>query len=148
MPVKRGDTVKVHYHGSLDDGTLFDSSEGRDPLSFTVGAGQVIPGFEAAVEGLEIGERVTVRIEPDDAYGPRHEELTHTVSRSEFAQDPYVGGMVNLVSDEGVELTGRIVSVEGDDVALDFNHPLAGERLTFEIEVMDIDPGASPIVGA
>lgn len=148
MSVKHGDTVRVHYHGTLDDGTLFDSSEGREPLEFGVGSGQVIPGFEAAVEGLEVGQRVTVTIEPADAYGERHEELAHTVSREDFASDPYVGGLVNLISPEGVELVGRIVSVEGDEVTLDFNHPLAGQRLTFEIELVDVDQGPSPIVGA
>jgi len=148
MPVKRGDTVRVHYSGTLDDGTLFDSSEGRDPLEFSVGGGQVISGFENAVEGLEIGERITVTIEPADAYGERHGELSHTVGRDDFASDPYVGGLVNLVSPEGVELVGRIVAIEGDEVELDFNHPLAGERLTFEIELVDVDPGPSPIIGA
>lgn len=148
MPVKSGDTVRVHYSGTLDDGTLFDSSQGRDPLEFKVGDGQVIPGFENAVIGMEIGDRKTVTISPEDAYGSVHEQLSHTVSRADFASDPYVGGMVNLISPEGVELVGRITSVEGDEIVLDFNHPLAGERLTFEIEVAGIEAAESPIVGA
>lgn len=148
MPVKSGDTVRVQYRGNLDDGTLFDSSEGRDPLEFRVGAGQVIPGFENAVLDMEVGQRKTVTIDPDDAYGPVHEQLTHQVSREDFATEPYMGGMVNLVSPEGVELVGRIVEVEGDAITLDFNHPLAGQRLTFEIEVVGVDPAPSPIVGA
>jgi len=140
MPVKIGDTVRVHYTGTLADGTLFDKSEGRDPLAFTVGGGQVIPGFDRSVIGLEIGETATVTIEPDDAYGQRHEELAHTVSREDFATDPYVGGEVNLVSPEGDEMPGRIVAIDGDDVMLDFNHPLAGETLVFEVTLVDVDP--------
>jgi peptidylprolyl isomerase len=139
MTVRDGDTVRVNYRGMLADGTLFDSSEGRDPLSFTLGSGQVIPGFESAVLGLEPGTTVTVTIEPEDAYGPHLGELAHTVSVDDFGTDPYVGGIVNLVSPEGDELPGRIVSIEGDEVRLDFNHPLAGEALTFEIELVGVD---------
>ena len=139
MPVKTGDTVRVHYRGSLTDGTLFDQSEGRDPLAFTVGLGQVIPGFERAVIGLEPGETVTVTIEPLDAYGPHHAELRHAVTTADFATEPFVGGEVNLVSPEGDELPGRIVSVEGDDVTIDFNHPLAGETLVFDITLVEFD---------
>jgi len=139
MPVKTGDTVRVHYRGTLTDGTLFDQSEGRDPLAFTVGLGQVIPGFERAVMGLEPGETVTVTIEPVDAYGPHHAELRHAVTLADFASTPYIGGEVNLVSPEGDEMPGRIVSIEGDDVTIDFNHPLAGETLVFEITLVEFD---------
>jgi FKBP-type peptidyl-prolyl cis-trans isomerase SlpA len=97
---------------------------------------------------MEIGDRKSVTIAPEDAYGSIHEQLSHTVSRADFASDPYVGGMVNLISPDGVELVGRITAVEDDEITLDFNHPLAGERLTFEIEVVAIDAGESPIVGA
>ncbi|HEY5432825.1 MAG TPA: peptidylprolyl isomerase [Coriobacteriia bacterium] len=141
MPVKTGDTVRVHYRGTLTDGTLFDQSEGRDPLAFTVGLGQVIPGFERAVIGLEPGETVTVTIEPVDAYGPHHAELRHAVTLADFASTPYVGGEVNLVSPEGDEMPGRIVSIGGDDVTIDFNHPLAGETLVFEITLVEFDAG-------
>ena len=141
MPVKTGDTVRVHYRGTLTDGTLFDQSEGRDPLAFTAGLGQVIPGFERAVIGLEPGETVTVTIEPVDAYGPHHAELRHAVTLADFASTPYVGGEVNLVSPEGDEMPGRIVSIGGDDVTIDFNHPLAGETLVFEITLVEFDAG-------
>jgi len=141
MPVKTGDTVRVHYRGTLTDGTLFDQSEGRDPLAFTAGLGQVIPGFERAVIGLEPGETVTVTIEPVDAYGPHHAELRHAVTLADFASTPYIGGEVNLVSPEGDEMPGRIVSIEGDDVTIDFNHPLAGETLVFEITLVEFDAG-------
>jgi peptidylprolyl isomerase len=139
MAVKTGDTVRVHYRGSLTDGTLFDESEGRGPLAFTVGIGQVIPGFERAVVGLEPGESVTVTIEPEDAYGPRHEQLHHTVSTADFASEPFVGGEINLVSPEGDEMPGRIVAIDGDEVTLDFNHPLAGETLIFEVTLVEVD---------
>jgi peptidylprolyl isomerase len=140
MPVKNGDTVRVHYRGTLADGTMFDESAGRDPLAFTVGLGQVIPGFEAAVVGLEPGESVNVTIEPEDAYGPHHAELRHAVTLDDFATEPFVGGEVNLVSPEGDEMPGRIVEIDGENVTLDFNHPLAGEVLVFEITLVEFDP--------
>ena len=139
MQVKAGDTVKVHYRGTLLGGAQFDSSEGRDPLEFTVGAGQVIPGFEAALIGLAPGETATVTIEPADAYGPKHDELVQTVSLEDFATNPFVGGMVTLVSPEGDEMPGRIVAIDGEQVTLDFNHPLAGQTLVFEIELVGVE---------
>jgi len=142
MPVKNGDTVRVHYRGTLADGTMFDESAGRDPLAFTVGLGQVIPGFEAAVVGLEPGESVNVTIEPQDAYGPHHAELRHAVTMDDFATEPFVGGEINLVSPEGDEMPGRIVEIDGENVTLDFNHPLAGEALVFEITLVEFDPVA------
>lgn len=146
MPVQSGDTVRVHYRGSLADGTQFDSSEGRDPIAFTVGESQVIPGFENGVVGLEVGESVTVSIEPDQAYGPRQEELFQTFPKADFAEEPCVGGSVSAVSPQGEHLTGRVVKIEDDAVTLDFNHPLAGETLTFEIEVVGIEPGRGGIL--
>ena len=143
MQVKSGDTVQVHYRGTLLDGSQFDSSEGREPLSFVVGEGQVIPGFEAAVIGLAPGDSSDVTIAPEDAYGPKHEQLVHTVSLEDFATDPFVGGMVTIVSPEGDEIPGRVVAIEGDAITLDFNHPLAGETLVFRIDLVGIaDPNA------
>jgi peptidylprolyl isomerase len=143
MPVQTGDTVRVHYRGSLTDGTMFDESAGRDPLAFTLGLGQVIPGFERAVLGMEPGDTVTVTIEPDDAYGPHHAELRHEVTFDDFATEPFVGGEVTLVSPEGDEMPGRIVAIEGENVTLDFNHPLAGETLVFEVTLVEYDPGVA-----
>jgi peptidylprolyl isomerase len=142
MAVKNGDTVRVHYKGTLVDGTVFDTSVDRDPMEFAVGAGQVIPGFERAVVGVEPGATVTVTIQPEDAYGPHIPELSQTVSVEDFGTEPYVGGVVTLVSPEGDELPGRIVAIEDDVVTLDFNHPLAGEALVFEIELVALEPGA------
>lgn len=146
MPVKNGDTVRVHYTGTLEsNGEEFDSSrrEGRDPLEFTVGAGQVIPGFEAGVLGLEPGGAVVITITPEDGYGPKHEQLVQKVALSDFAEDtpPEVGGMVNLVAPDGDQLPGIITAIEGDDVTLDFNHPLAGETLVFDIEIVELVAG-------
>lgn len=140
MPVTSGDTVRVHYRGTLADGSVFDTSEGREPLEFTVGAGQVIPGFENAVLGLEPGGSVTVTILAEDAYGPRIPELAHTVSTDDFSVEPYVGGMVSLTSPDGDEMPGTIVSIDGGLVQIDFNHPLAGQTLTFDIDLVDIVP--------
>jgi peptidylprolyl isomerase len=142
MAVKNGDTVHVHYKGTLVGGKVFDASEGRDPLTFTLGAGQVIPGFESAVIGLEPGGTVTVTIDPENAYGPHLPQLAHTVSFGDFSSEPALGGVVNLTSPEGEVLPGRVVGIEGDAVHLDFNHPLAGETLTFEIELVSVDPAA------
>lgn len=143
MPVKNGDTVRVHYTGTYEcNGDEFDSSwrEGRDPLEFTVGAGQVIPGFEAAVMELEPGGTAVITIAPEDGYGAKQEQLVQKVALSDFAADtpPEVGGMVNLVAPDGDQLPGVITAIEGDEVTLDFNHPLAGETLAFDIEIVEI----------
>ena len=138
--VQDGDTVSVHYTGSLNDGTVFDSSEGRDPLPFTVGAGQVIPGFEKAVIGLKLGESVTVTIPVDEAYGPYREDLVVTVDRSELPADrePEIGQQLQRVLTDGSIITFVITEVAESTVTLDANHPLAGKELTFDIELVEI----------
>ena len=138
MAVENGVTVRVHYRGTFEDGEEFDSSAGRDPLEFEMGAGQLIPGFEAAVRGLDVGGKVTVTIPPEDAYGPKHDALLQKVSAEDFAEPPFLGGQVNLVAPDGDTLPGEIVAIEGDEVTLDFNHPLAGKTLVFEIELVDV----------
>lgn len=138
MPARAGDTVRVHYRGTLDDGSEFDSSYARDPLEFTVGEGLVIPGFEEGVCGLDVGEKRTLRIQPDDAYGPHNQELVHRVGNDVFEGDPYVGAEVELVAEDGDTLPGRVMAVDGDESILDFNHPLAGMALTFDVELVEI----------
>lgn len=134
-----GQTVKVHYRGILADGREFDSSEGHDPISFRMGADQVIPGFEQAVSGLDVGNKTTVTIPPEDAYGPRQEEAIQRVPREMFRDnEPEPGCMVQLVAPDGSELVATIVDVSDDFVTLDFNHPLAGETLTFELELVSV----------
>jgi len=135
----RGDTVKVHYTGTLADGTVFDSSDGRDPIEFTIGGETVIAGFENAVVGLEVGERVKVVVGPDDAYGPRSDEKIIVVERSRLPDepDPEVGMMLQAHTPDGAVMFS-IVGIEDDQVTLDGNHPLAGKELTFEIELTEI----------
>jgi peptidylprolyl isomerase len=141
MPAASGNTVRVHYTGTLDDGSLFDTSEGREPLVFTVGDGAVIAGFEAGVTGMEPGEKRTVRIEPEEAYGLHNDELVHRVENDLFAEQPYFDAQVELVAPDGSVLPGRIIEVGDTESVLDFNHPLAGQTLTFEIELVEMLPG-------
>jgi len=138
--VKSGDTVKVHYTGTLTDGTVFDSSESKEPLEFTLGSGQLIPGFEKAVDGLQAGESVEVTIPSDEAYGEPREDLIITVPKSDLPEDiqPQVGMQLQVNQPEGQPVPVRITSVEDESIQLDANHPLAGEDLTFKIDVVEI----------
>ncbi len=139
MPVKQGDTLRVHYTGTLTDGTVFDSSRERDPLEFTLGRGMLIPGFEAAVMGHEAGETVTVTIPPEDAYGEVDLELIFTVARSQVpAHIPLEVGTPLQLSNEQGQMDVIITEVDAEEVTLDANHPLAGKALTFEIEILEI----------
>ncbi len=136
----QGDTVKVHYTGSLDDGTVFDSSAGRDPLEFTIGSSSVIPGFEQAVVGLEIGATTKIVIGSEDAYGPWLDEKVVVVERERLPDEPEPkpGMVLQAQGPEGTVLL-TITDVKNAEVTLDGNHPLAGQQLTFEIELAGID---------
>lgn len=136
----QGDTVTVHYTGTLDSGDVFDSSRGREPLEFQIGAGQVIPGFDRAVEGLEVGESREVRIEPDEAYGKPQDHLVIDVPPEQFPDDvePAVGQQIQVQVAPGEQHVARIADVKDDAVRLDLNHPLAGESLTFDVELVSI----------
>ena len=140
MAPKNGDTVSVHYRGTLADGTEFDSSAGREPLEFVVGSGQVIPGFDAAVIALEPGEKVTVTIPAAEAYGEHAEEGLQVFPRDAFPPDtnPEVGWAVELSAPDGQRVPATIASVTDESITLDFNHPLAGEDLTFEITLVEV----------
>lgn len=143
MPkVKEGDTVKVHYTGKLtEDGTVFDSSREREPLEFTLGNGQLIPGFEDAVVGMEEGDSTTVELDSEDAYGERREDLELEVSKSDLPDniDPQVGMQLQMQQQEdGQAIPVQITAVEDDFVKLDANHPLAGKDLTFDIELIEL----------
>lgn len=136
---KAGDTVRVHYTGTLDDGSVFDTSRGREPLEFTVGAGQVIPGFDEAVTGMQPGEEKRVTIPADEAYGQRRPEMVGTVRREQFPPDiqPAVGQQLQM-SQQGQNFVVTVTGVTDDEVTLDANHPLAGENLTFQVELVEI----------
>jgi peptidylprolyl isomerase len=138
---KKGDKVKIHYTGRLQDGTVFDSSEGRVPLEFTVGSGQVVPGFEEAVEGMEPGEQKTATIDAAKAYGARREELIVAILRQHLpdGMDPGVGETLALSTEDGQVVHVRVAGSDADAIVVDANHPLAGEDLTFDIELVSID---------
>lgn len=138
---KTGDTVRVHYTGSLTDGTVFDSSREREPLSFQVGAGQVIPGFNDTVEGMEVGDKVDVTVESKDAYGDYREDFVINVNPTDIPDeiDPEVGMDLQLHQEDGGAIPVKITAVSDDAVTLDANHPLAGKDLKFEIELVGIE---------
>ena len=137
---KDGDHVAVHYTGRLEDGTVFDSSRGGAPIEFELGSGTVIPGFDNAVRGMAVGEHREIRIAPEDAYGPRREELRVPVPRDQFPPDvdPQVGQVMAVQVAPGQDALATITAVDEETVTLDLNHPLAGETLVFDIELMDI----------
>lgn len=134
-----GDTVHIHYTGRLADGTVFDSSQGRDPLEFVLGSGQVIPGFDEAVTGMAVGEEKTVTIVASDAYGDRREDLVIPVSRSELPEgvDPQVGQRLQMSAPDGQTFQVSVVEADAAKVVLDANHPLAGKDLTFDIQLVE-----------
>lgn len=135
-----GQTVRIHYTGTLADGTQFDSSEGRAPLEFTLGSGQVIPGFDVAVTGMEVGATKTVTIPAAQAYGEPRPEMVLEVGRDQFPAGvvPEVGQELHLQTPEGQHVPVRVVEVADDTVMLDANHALAGEDLTFALELVEI----------
>lgn len=139
--VQNGDTVNVHYHGTLADGTIFDSSKEREPLQFTAGSGQVIKGFDDAVLGMHVGEKKTVNIPVDQAYGHRSEDMMMEYPKSDFPADmqPVEGMQLNMGDNQGNVFPVVIVEVKDDVVVLDANHPLAGKDLTFELELVSIN---------
>ena len=138
---KRGDTVAVHYKGTLDDGTIFDSSEGGDPISFTIGGGEVIPGFETAIEGMSIGDEKTEKIESGNAYGPRRDELVFRVGREQLpdGSDVEVGDVLRIGFPDGSSAAVKVAEMDDASLTLDANHPLAGKDLTFELRLVSIE---------
>jgi len=140
MIAKAGDTVRVHYKGTLSDNSVFDSSEGRDPLEFTIGSEQVIPGFDTAVNGMKQGDKKTVTIQSTDAYGEHREELVINLDRERLPNDlePEVGRQLQLSGPEGQTAVMTIIDFNDTTITLDANHPLAGKELTFEIELVGV----------
>jgi FKBP-type peptidyl-prolyl cis-trans isomerase 2 len=139
--IKKGDKVKVAYTGKLEDGNVFDSSEGKEPLSFEVGANQVIPGFDNAIEGMKKDEEKTFTLSVEEAYGPVKEELVQEFPKDKLPDkpEPKEGMMLIMQAPTGQQIPAKIVEVKNDIVKIDINHPLAGKALTFEIKVVGIN---------
>lgn len=142
QPAKKGDKVKVHYHGKLTNGNTFDSSEGREPLEFEIGGGMVIAGFDDGVTGMIIGEKKTINIPADQAYGPKQEEMIMEFPKDRFPADmvPEVGMQLNMSNGSGQNFPVVIIELKEEIVVLDANHPLAGEELVFDLELVEIEP--------
>ena len=139
--VKEGDKVKIHYTGSLDDGTVFDSSQGREPLEFTTGSGQVIKGFEKVVLGMNVGQEKTSHIPAEEAYGPANPQLIRKLPRKALPKErePQVGMIIGLVRSDGMQTEAKIIAVTEEEISVDLNHPLAGEALNFKVKLVSIN---------
>jgi len=140
LQAKSGDTVKVHYTGTLNSGQVFDSSKEREPLKFTLGSGMVIPGFDAAVTGLTAGESVTTTIPVDEAYGAYNAQMVANIEKKNIPADfeLAVGQRLQMQAPGGEAMAVTITEIQGETVTLDGNHPLAGQDLTFELELVEI----------
>lgn len=140
MKAKTNDKVKVHYTGKLTNGEVFDSSKGRDPLEFTVGGGQMIKGFDEAVNGMEMNEQKTVTIPSTEAYGERRDDLIQEVPRNQLPEDmkPEVGQKLVATNDLGHQTQVAVTAVSDESITVDGNHDLAGKDLVFEIELVEI----------
>lgn len=138
---KAGDTASIHYTGKFDDGQTFDSSEGREPLQFTVGAGEIIPGLDKEIEGMEVGEKKTVKIAAEDAYGQHDPARLRAFPRSDIPENiPLEPGIqLQMQTPDGQMMIVTVAEVTDDEVILDANHPLAGKDLTFEVELVAVD---------
>jgi len=144
MAVTSGDQVVVHYTGKLADGQVFDSSAGKEPLQFEMGAGQLIPGFEAAVVNLNIGDSTTVEIKAEDAYGARNPQLMLEVGKEQVPPDmkPEVGQNLQVQTQTGEVANVMVAEIREESIVLDANHPLAGQDLVFDIELVAVNPEA------
>jgi peptidylprolyl isomerase len=137
---QNGDKLKVHYTGKLEDGSVFDSSAGREPLEFVLGNGSLIAGFERAVSGLMAGEKTTAKLPPEEAYGEPSQELFFEVPKANIPEEikPEIGMQLSVSQPDGQQMPVVVAEVKEDSITLDANHPLAGKTLIFEIEVMEV----------
>lgn len=138
MPVKKGDKISVEYTGTFDDGTVFDSSVGKQPLEFEVGSGQLIKGFDTAVIGMSQGQEKTIKLKPEEAYGNIIDSLIRSFPRSQFPKEPEAkpGMMLMVGTPDGRKFPAMIKEVGGEEIKIDMNHPLAGKTLNFKIKVV------------
>lgn len=136
---QNGDTVRIHYTGTLEDGTVFDSSRQRDPLEFTLGQGKLIPGFETGVIGMTQGAKKTVTIAPEDGYGEHHEAMVATIDRSDIPEDlkPEIGQQLQVSRPDGKTFNVILTGMDETSITVDANHPLAGKTLKFELELVE-----------
>ena len=137
--MNQGTKVKVHYTGTLNDGKIFDSSEGREPLEFTIGNNQVIKGFEDGIKGMKLNDEKTIKIKAKDTYGERDERMVVSVPRDKFPPEVQAGGILLLKGPNGERLPAVVKEVKENAVIIDMNHPLAGKELTFKIKVVGIN---------
>ena len=140
---KNGDTVKVHYTGKFENGDVFDTSDGREPLSFTLGKGQLIPGFEKSVEGMDVGEEKTITLAPQEGYGERDDQLVKEFPRTSLPENMKVeiGSRLRMNTTQGQVVDVTVVEFDEKTVTIDANHPLAGQTLVFDIRLEEIDSG-------
>ncbi|MFH2126757.1 MAG: peptidylprolyl isomerase [Pseudomonadota bacterium] len=131
-----GDKVRMHYTAKLEDGTVVDSSQGKDPLEFEAGSNQLIPGVSNAVIGMSVGDKKTVAVPPDEGYGPHQPQAVQQVPKQHFPPEASVGDVFKAVSEQG-EMMVRIVDIDDDNVTVDANHPLAGQTLIFDMEIVE-----------
>ena len=137
--MNQGIKVKIHYTGTLNDGKIFDSSEGREPLEFTIGNNQVIKGFEDGIKGMKLNDEKTIKIKAKDAYGERDERMVASVPRDKFPPEVHAGGTLLLKGPNGERLPAVVKEVKDNIVVIDMNHPLAGKELNFKIKVVGIN---------
>ena len=138
MKVKQGDKVKVDYTGTFEDGEIFDTSEGRTPLEFTAGSGQVVKGFDEAVIGMEKGEEKEITLKPEEAYGNPNPDLIKKLPKEQLPEDAEVGSILGLVMPNGQQIPAKVTEITNEEITLDLNHPLAGKVLKFKIKVVEI----------
>ena len=137
--MKPGTKVKVHYTGTFNDGTVFDSSEGKEPLEFTIGENKVIAGFENGIKEMKLNEEKTINVNTKEAYGERDERMVVSVPRSKFPPEIEAGGQLLLKGPEGQRMPAKIHEIRDNEVIIDLNHPLAGKELNFKVRVVGIN---------
>lgn len=137
MAIKKGDKVKIDYKGTLDDGSVFDTSEGKQPVEFEVGTGQVIKGFETAVEGMAKGDSKQIKLKPEEAYGQPDPKLVQKVPKDKLPEEAKPGMMLMVTLPQGQQIPAKIKEMDDKEAVIDLNHPLSGKNLNFDIKVVD-----------